>query len=101
MESQREHKRRREEDTEVEAPQRHDILWLPDGNVVLATDAYLFKVYKGLLSMKSSVFRDMFDLASTKDGIGQDMYDGVPLVRLVGDEGEDVVHLLRAVFEHK
>ena len=68
MESQREHKRRREENTEPEAPQRHDILWFPDGNVVLATDAYLFKVYKGLLSMKSSVFRDMFEAAEPPPG---------------------------------
>ncbi|KLO06119.1 hypothetical protein SCHPADRAFT_699769 [Schizopora paradoxa] len=97
---------RREEDLgTAETPQRHDVLWFPDGNVVLATDVYLFKVYKGLLSMQSSVFRDMFDLEDvgtvrSGDEAVQDMYDGAPLVTLVGDKGEDVVHLLRAVFEH-
>ncbi len=44
------------------APKRHDVLWIPDGNVVLATDSFLFKVHKGVLSMQSSVFKDMFDL---------------------------------------
>lgn len=105
-EGERGYKRRREDKDE---PQRHDILWFSDGNVVLATDKYLFKVYKGLLSMHSSVFRDMFELpnvggSSAGDdgcGTGQEMYDGVPLVTLVGDEGEDVAHLLQAIYDHR
>ncbi|KLO06117.1 hypothetical protein SCHPADRAFT_883109 [Schizopora paradoxa] len=105
MESQRSHKRRKGSDPGIVAPQQHEILWFPDGNIVLSTDVYLFKLYKGLLSMKSSVFRDMFDLVDAgagrdDDDMVQEMYDGVPLVTLVGDRGEDVVHLMRAVFEH-
>ncbi|KLO06118.1 hypothetical protein SCHPADRAFT_861672 [Schizopora paradoxa] len=102
----RDSKRRREEKDE---PQRHDILWFSDGNVVLATDKYLFKVYKGLLSMHSSVFRDMFELPNVgrssagdiDDGSAQEMYEGVPLITLAGDKGEDVVHLLRALYDHR
>ena len=96
-------KRRREDQDE---PQRHDVMWFPDGNVVLATDKYLFKVFKGVLSMHSSVFKDMFELVESSDRQAdgdsvQEMYDGVPLVTLVGDEGEDVAHLLRALYDHR
>lgn len=105
-EVQRGNERRREHQG---APQPHDVLWFPDGNVVLATDVYLFKVYKGILSMHSSVFRDMFELPNVGGngdghiggGMAPDSYDGLPLVTMVGDKGEDVVHLLRAVYEHQ
>ncbi|KLO16685.1 hypothetical protein SCHPADRAFT_937713 [Schizopora paradoxa] len=88
-------------------PKPHDLLWFSDGSVVLATDIYLFKVHKGLLSLHSSVFKDMFESlnfdGSVSGGIGtggsQEMYEGLPLVTLVGDKGEDIAHLLRAVFE--
>ncbi len=43
-------------------PERHDLLWFPDGNVVLATDSLLFRVHESFLSLHSSVFKDMFDL---------------------------------------
>lgn len=97
-------------DIDVESqntPKPHDFLWFSDGSVVLATDLYLFKVHKSLLSLHSSVFKDMFEPPNMDDsvagGIGarpaQEMYQGLPLVILVGDKGEDVAHLLRAVFE--
>ncbi|KLO07744.1 hypothetical protein SCHPADRAFT_932249 [Schizopora paradoxa] len=103
-------------DTQLEgspkAPKPHDFLWFPDGNVVLATDTYLFKVHKSLLSVHSSVFKDMFELpdvghdSSIPGGPGRsdaalasDSYKGVPMVTMVGDKGEDVAHLLRAVFD--
>lgn len=89
-------------------PKPHDILWFSDGSVVLATDLYLFKVHKGVLSLHSSVFKDMFELPSIMDGgvaggigtgEGQEMHEGLPLVTLAGDKGEDVVHLLRRVYD--
>ncbi|KLO06114.1 hypothetical protein SCHPADRAFT_946356 [Schizopora paradoxa] len=93
-------KRRREDQDE---PQRHEVLWFTDGNVVLATDKYLFKVFKGILSMLSAVFRDMFELGESSGGesVVQEMYEGVPLVTLVDDQGEDVAHLLRALYDHR
>ncbi|KLO08385.1 hypothetical protein SCHPADRAFT_944478 [Schizopora paradoxa] len=100
-------------DTQLEGPPRvpkpHDFLWFPDGNVVLATDTYLFKVHKSLLAVHSSVFRDMFELPNVGHadpmpgqggaGLALETYEGVPMVTMVGDKGEDVAHLLRAVFE--
>ncbi|KLO08388.1 hypothetical protein SCHPADRAFT_931813 [Schizopora paradoxa] len=90
-------------------PKPHDVLWLHDGNVVLATDSLLFKVHNSVLSMQSSVFKDMFELptidgaqASTSGaGMAPELYEGLPLVKLVGDKGEDVAHLLRAVYERQ
>jgi len=90
-------------------PKPHDIIWLPDANVVLATDSYLFKVHKSVLSMQSSVFRDMFELPtvdgahSGQSGAGMtpELYEGLPLVTMVGDKGEDVAHLLRVAYERQ
>lgn len=91
-------------------PKPHNFLWFPDGNVILATDSYLFKVHKSLLSLHSSVFKDMFELPNV-DGVVSDklnitgtaleLYEDLPLVLLVGDKGEDVVHLLRTIYEHR
>ena len=92
-----------------DSPQPHELLWFSDGNVVLATDQYLFKVHKSLLALHSSVFKDMFELLNVDGsnaaeicvGSEQDVYEGLPLVTLVGDKGEDVVHLLRTIYELK
>ncbi|KLO04855.1 hypothetical protein SCHPADRAFT_1003167 [Schizopora paradoxa] len=92
-----------------EAPKPHDSLWFFDGSVVLATDTLLFKVHKGFLSLKSSVFKDMFELPSP-DGsalgevgavIMPELYEGTPMVTLVGDKGTDVEQLLLAVYEKR
>ncbi|KLO16708.1 hypothetical protein SCHPADRAFT_994975 [Schizopora paradoxa] len=88
-------------------PKPHDILWLPDGNVVLATDVYLFRVHKSVLSLHSSVFKSMFELPNVGQplaegnttGNARDTFEGLPLVNLFGDKGEDVEHLLRTVYE--
>ncbi|KLO08207.1 hypothetical protein SCHPADRAFT_835636, partial [Schizopora paradoxa] len=88
---------------------RHDNLWLSDGNVVLGTNAYLFKVHKSVLSMQSSVFRDMFALPTAGDsisdsgdagiaGIAPELYEGLHFVSLP-DDGHDVEHILKAVYE--
>lgn len=91
-------------------PKPHDILWFSDGSVVLATDLYLFKVHKGVLSLHSSVFKDMFELSTIMDGEvaggidtgeGHEMCSGLPLVTLAGDKGDDAVHLLRRVYDSR
>ncbi len=49
-------------DSSANAPVPFEGLWFPDGNIILATDMYLFKVHRGILSLQSSVFRDMLEL---------------------------------------
>ena len=91
-------------------PVPHEILWFPGGNIVLSTDAYLFKVHKDILSFQSSVFKDIFDfpvVSRTTQARGffakstSEVYEGLPVVRLVGDEAEGVVHLLRTIYERQ
>lgn len=91
------------------SPERHETLWLSDGNVVLATNTYLFRVHKSVLAMRSSVFRDMFGLPSTHDeasgaheivGIAPELCDGIPIVTLE-DDGRDVEHLLKTIYESR
>ncbi len=98
-----------EHDNSPKIPKPHDVLWLRDGNVVLATDSFLFKVHMSVLSMQSSVFKDMFELPNVDDpetgqigaGIMPELYEGLPLANLVGDKGEDVAHLLRTAYERQ
>ncbi|KLO08393.1 hypothetical protein SCHPADRAFT_1000973 [Schizopora paradoxa] len=91
-------------------PKPFEALWFSDGNVILATDTYLFKVHKSMLSSQSSVFRDMFDLPLVGDsqgpsegdrGIVPETYDGLPLVKLADEKGEELAYLLRAVYERQ
>ena len=55
----------------------HDF-WLEDGSVILVAKKTAFKVYKGLLSVHSPVFSDMFLSATGAD----ETYDGFPVVRI-------------------
>lgn len=81
--------------------QHHDSLYFPDGNIILATDSkstfkpvsqpvdgtklhwqngvLLFRVHMSVLSLHSSVFKDMFESLGTADN---EMHDGVPLVKM-------------------
>ncbi len=72
---------------------------------MLATDKFLFRVHMGVLSLHSSVFKDMFGLPTVDGpiagGMAPEMYGDLPLVTLVGDKGDDVVHLLRAAYERR
>ena len=65
------------------SPTLHEKVWYSDGNVVLATDTYLFKVHKDVLSLPSPVFRDMFELnvgepAEVGTGTVSESYDDLP-----------------------
>ncbi|KAK7036304.1 hypothetical protein R3P38DRAFT_3184090 [Favolaschia claudopus] len=78
-------------------PRRVDRLWFPDGNLVLATDTALFRVYGGLLAQESPIFRDMLELAQPTNA---EKMDDCPVVRLP-DDGEDLEHFLKAIFDYK
>ncbi len=93
------------------AAKRHDTLWLPDGDIILATNTLLFRVHKSVLSLQSSVFRDMLASPMAEDldvnidanevvGLASDseLHEGLPLV-ILPEDGEDFEHLLKKVYK--
>lgn len=85
----------------------HEMLWHEDGNIVLATDAYLYRVHRGILANQSTVFKDMFQLPDIGEGeakgVGESVvenWNGVPLVKM-DDKDEDVYNFLMALYDRK
>ena len=75
---------------------RHPQLWFHDGTVILATPETLFKVYKGILSSNSSVFRDLFSLpVANANAPTSDTLDGVDVIQMP-DHHEDLATFLLA-----
>ena len=71
---------------------RHPELYMPDGTMVLLTSNTVFRVYPGLLSKHSEVFRDMTCLSNCQPP-NAEIYDGCPVVRLT-DDPEDLAFFL-------
>ncbi|KJA15530.1 hypothetical protein HYPSUDRAFT_148990 [Hypholoma sublateritium FD-334 SS-4] len=71
-------------------------LWFDDGNLILQAENSLFRIYRGLLSARSSVFKDM--LAFPPPEGGNPMMDGCHIVT-VHDSAKDMGFFLRAVFD--
>lgn len=95
-------------DVPNQEPERHSSLWYEDGNVVLSTNSYLYRVHKSILSRHSPVFRDMFQVSDdaeedTKDTIkpSSEQYEGVPLITMGGDSDADVCTLLSTLYNRK
>ncbi|EMD41181.1 hypothetical protein CERSUDRAFT_91943 [Gelatoporia subvermispora B] len=74
-----------------------NLLWFDDGNVILIAEGVAFRVYQGLLSTRSTVFRDLFQVPQPPDG---ESYEGCPVIRL-HDKRMDLHALLRTLFGFK
>ncbi|KAJ7616581.1 hypothetical protein FB45DRAFT_1008037 [Roridomyces roridus] len=70
-------------------------LWFEDDNLILRAENHIFRVSKGVLAARSSVFRDMLSFSATD---GDEQIDGCPVVRL-HDSPMDVTYFLRAIFD--
>ncbi|TCD61854.1 hypothetical protein EIP91_007823 [Steccherinum ochraceum] len=68
-------------------------IWFEDGNLILVTQKVAFKVFRGIISQHSEIFRDMFDMPQPAR---QDKVDGCLMVNL-SDSPEDLVCLLSAL----
>lgn len=68
--------------------------WLSDGNVILQAESTQFRVHKSVLSMHSTVFRDMFTVPQPDE---QPKVEGCPIVHL-SDAARDVDCLLGAFY---
>ncbi|KAJ7455106.1 hypothetical protein FB451DRAFT_1099413 [Mycena latifolia] len=79
-------------------------LWFEEDNLILRAENTLFRVSKGVLAARSSVFRDMLSFPQAgfpfpqKDDDGDEHIDGCPVVRL-HDSAADVAYFLRAIFD--
>ena len=82
-------------DTELASCERSSDLWYLDGSVVLRADHTLFRVYSGILSQASSVFKDMFTMPQPEDC---ESYEGCPLVHLP-DAASDLYPFLKAMHD--
>ncbi|KAJ6514447.1 hypothetical protein C8R47DRAFT_961916 [Mycena vitilis] len=71
--------------------------WFDDGTIVLQVEDTLYRVYRGLLAARSTVFLDTFSIpqpAEERTEIG-----GCPVVRL-HDKAPDFTHFLRALHQY-
>ncbi|KAI1795293.1 hypothetical protein LXA43DRAFT_992256 [Ganoderma leucocontextum] len=90
-------KRRRDGEDGTEASQdpidglkRSEEFWIPDGNIVLVAGGMAFRVYRGLLTLQSTVFADLFASSSPR---AEESHDGCPIIHLT-DSPQDLAHLL-------
>lgn len=76
---------------------RDPFLWFADDSVVLRADDTLFRVYSGILSQASPVFKDMFTIPQPATDECES-YDGCPLVH-APDSAQDLRPFLRALHD--
>lgn len=60
-------------------------IWFEDGNVILQTQDTLFRMYKGILSRESPVFKDMFSMPQSSTTTQSCHSSGCPLVTIWDD----------------
>ncbi|KAH9923953.1 uncharacterized protein BXZ73DRAFT_50707 [Epithele typhae] len=73
---------------------RDEELWFEDGNIVLLCRGSAFRMYRGLLTRNSVIFRDLFSMAQAPSA---ETVDSCPVVH-ISDSPEDLRHLLRALY---
>lgn len=89
-------RRRVDDDEQVVEIKHHERLWFEDGNVVvIAKDGVSFRLHRGVLSLHSEVFRDMFTLPPNAEN---ESMDGCPVVR-VSDSGEHIARFFKLLYE--
>lgn len=75
---------------------RHDPqYYFDDGNIVLIAEDRVFRVHKGILSMYSSIFKDMLGLPQPS---GSETIDGCPAVHLP-DSAYHIDLLLETIYK--
>ncbi|KAH9857656.1 hypothetical protein C2E23DRAFT_719736 [Lenzites betulinus] len=68
-------------------------LWFEDGNIVLLCRDTAFRVYRGLLTRHSVIFRDLFSMAQPSTS---ETMESCPVVH-ISDPPDDLRHLLRVL----
>ena len=68
-------------------------LWFEDGNIILLCRETAFRVYRGLLTRHSVIFRDLFAMAQPSTA---ETMESCPVVH-ISDPPDDLRYLLRAL----
>lgn len=79
--------------------ERSTSLWFEDGNIVIQAQDTVFRVYKGVLSRESAIFRSMFSLPQSESSLDTYEDTGCPLL-VVHDEVADMELFLTVIFDH-
>lgn len=72
-------------------------VWYDDGNLILEAGDSRFRISKGILVSKSSVFREM---ASLPQPLDEELVEGCPLVCL-HDSPQDLGYFLKAIYDSR
>ena len=78
---------------------RDSEVWFEDGNIVVIAQNVAFRFHKSVVSIHSSVFRDLFSIprpSPTGEEVDE-TFDGCPVVR-VSDTSYDFRELIRAIY---
>ncbi|KAI0062163.1 hypothetical protein BV25DRAFT_1804764 [Artomyces pyxidatus] len=74
----------------------HADLWYEDGNIILATDATLFKVHRSIISRQSGVLKTITLLSEQ----ATQSVEGCPIARLPEDS-DDVAQMLYGIYDNR
>ncbi|KAI0321607.1 hypothetical protein OF83DRAFT_1050985, partial [Amylostereum chailletii] len=72
----------------------HPDFWFQDGSIILMCDPFGFRLHPSILSLHSTVFRDMFSVGSPS---GDETYDGCTVLRLQ-DDADDMYQTLKMLY---
>ena len=89
-------KRARTSDSDSSDFTKSPDFWFPDGSVVIQAHTTQFRVHMSILSLHSTVFRDMFEIPQPENG--EPSVEGCPLVQ-VSDSVEDFTVMLSAMYK--
>lgn len=78
--------------------QRHEKLWLDDGNIVLVVKDMGFRVHRGVLTGHSEVFRDMFAVPQPPHQATQKLIDGCAVVPIPDEDPEALAFVLTVIY---
>jgi BTB/POZ domain len=79
-------------------PQRSEVVWLHDGNIILQTESKRFRVHKSMLAKHSTVFDDMFKVPQPLEQRGKTL-DACQIVKLPGDASHHWEWLLQLLYD--
>ncbi|KAF7297757.1 BTB domain-containing protein [Mycena kentingensis (nom. inval.)] len=95
--SQRPSKRFRRDADGLQDITRSSDHWFDDGSIILQAESTQFRVGKSVLSVHSTVLRDLFSVAIPADP-GWPHVEGCPVFCLHGDSAKDWKHLLDVIY---